>query len=359
MHKQNGCREKSISYTISFIQSLTTIFHRLIQSAITTLLLLPALFSCTKTEFTQDAAYNIETKVTIRGEDLSGNTGVMDIFTFDIYGSGHLDSYQHIEDFEGLDVELRSQSGDKHAFICLNGQRSMYDWAGIRSLESLDDIYIELKDERRKNLCATGEGKITAGKGATQEIEMRRMASEIVLNSIKCDFTGKSYHGKKITDARVYLTNVNCRCRLTDDGDIIPLGIINAGGLDLEDTAGLSEPDMVFQKFGKAIDENTSFIDMSFICYPNTSHKESPGTPFTRLVIEGKIDGETFWWPIDINRKDVVTEPGIHRNTRYIFDIKITRKGSSDPDEVIETDVAEVNMRIRQWTEKEEQKVTF
>ncbi len=353
-YKKNGCRERGILSNISYKLLSFQNYHKLLQSTISTLLLLPALFSCDTTEYEKE-----NTRTMVRTSGIGPASETLDIFSFSLEGAGYLDSYQHYEHISTKDIELRSQNGNKHVFICANGQKSTYDWAAVNSMESLNKMFIELKDERRESLCATGEGTISAGSGIQYDVEMRRMACEIVLNSIRCDFRGKGYEGMDITDPKVYLTNVNCRCSLTADGDILPLSIINPGKADPEDMAGMAEPDMIYQKLNNDIDNDTRHAGLSFICYPNASSKESPGTPFTRMVIEGKIDGETYWWPIDINRGKGTDRPGIHRNTRYIMDIKITRKGSASPDIAIEADVAEVMMSIRPWEEKGEQRVSF
>ena len=353
-YRKNGCRERGVSSIISYKLLSFQTFHTLLQSTISTLLLLPALFSCNIKD-----ADSERTMITMKASGDRHMSGTLDIFTFDTEGAGYLDSYQHLDSSFGPEIELRSQNGVRHVFICLNGQRSVYDWAVVNSMQSLDDIYIELKDERRGALCATGEGTIRAGSGAEYPVEMRCMASEIVLNSIRCDFKGKSYEGQPVTDPAVYLTNVNCRCSLTSDGNIIPSGIMNAGKADPEEIALMAEPDMVYQKMPGDIGTTRTVTGMSFICYPNGGSGEGPGTPFTRLVIEGKIDGETYWWPVEINRGGNADRPGIHRNTRYIFDINLTRKGSSDPDTVLDTDAAEVKMSIKPWEEKGEQDVAF
>ena len=353
-HKKNRCRGKSVSSIISYKLLSFHTFQMLIQSAISTSLLLPALFSCITKEDTGE-----NTVIMMKAAGDRQISGTLDIFTFNAEGAGHLDSYQHVDSFSGPEIELRSQNGTRNVFICLNGQRSIYDWAGISSRKSLDEVYIELKDERRGALCATGEGKIVAGSGTQYAVEMRNMACEIVLNSVRCDFRGKSYEGLPVTDPVVYLTNVNCRCSLTSDGDIVPSGIMNAGGADPEEMSLMAEPDMVYRKMDEDIGIRRSEVGISFICYPNASAADGPGTPFTRLVIEGKIGGETFWWPVDINRDKGTERPGIHRNTRYIFDINITRKGSPGPDIVLDTDAVEVKMSIMPWEEKEEQEVSF
>ena len=353
-YKKNGCREGGISSVISYKLLSFQTFHKLLQSTISTLLLLPALFSCAINEAESERT-TIMMKAT-GGRDMSGT---LDIFTFDSEGTGYLDSYQRIESYSGPDIELRSQNGVRNIFICMNGQRGAHDWAAVNSMQSLNDFFIELKDERREALCATWDGEIMTGSGSGYTVEMRNMASEIVLNSIMCDFQGKSYEGQPITEPAVYLTNVNCRCSLTSDRDIVPSGIINAGRADPEDIALMAEPDMLYHKMEDDIIARRTEVGLSFICYPNAGSREGPGTPFTRLVIEGKIGGETFWWPVDINRNEETDKPGIHRNTRYIFDINITGKGSSDPDIILEKDALEVKMSIMPWEEIKEQKVTF
>lgn len=355
-NKQNGCREKIVFLGVS--QKLLIHHHvvrRLVLGTIL-LLLLPALFSCTRTIDTIEASAvrAVETAIMMDVDVKSEDVSSLDIFAFDNEGAMHLDSYQHLDRVDTQRLSLRSQSGRKRIFICANGQRSIYEWAGINSMESLEKTFVDLRKERRKALCATAEGTVTAGDGKEYRMELRKIASEIVLNSIGCDFTGKIYEGKSITDVCVYLTNVNAECRLTADGHIVPSGIINAGGLEKDDIESFDEPDLLYHEISTPIDGKRIKTGISLICYPNTSVREGPGTAFTRLVIEGKIDGETYWWPIDINREVSSDEPGIHRNCRYIYDIMLTRKGTKDPDTVIDTEAADISMKIATWNEKEE-----
>ena len=357
-YTKNRCREKSILRTISYKLLSFQTFLMLLQSAIMTVLVLPALFSCTKAEFEIGKSdTRIRTTMKVSGKPASATQ--IDVFTFNSGVTGYLDSYQRHEHFYGNDLQIRSQSGSKYIFICVNGQKEKLEWAGISSRASLDDIYIDLKRERRDALCSTGEVSVVAGDEAMHQMELRNMASEVVLNTIRCDFTGKGYEGETITDVKVYLTNVNCRCRITDDGDVIPLDIINTGGLDHDEISDFAEPDLIYQEMDEDIGSRMISAGLSFICYPNACPSESPGTPFTRLVIEGKINGERYWWPVDINRDAGTARPGIHRNMKYIFDIVITRKGSSDPDTVLKTDAVKSNLRIKPWEEKEEQDVIF
>ena len=353
---QNGGREEIIHSRVSQKLSIRSAVRRLILGKVN-ILLLPALFACNGCEGLidkDDSTGVVTTTISMTEDAKSDIMETVDIFAFDCNGAMHLDSYHHIDQPKGAYFALRSQSGEKHIFICTNGQRSIYDWAGVNSMESLNKTHVDLRKERRNALCATAEGTVTAGDGKTYKMEQRKIASEIVLNSIRCDFAGKSYEGKNITDVCVYLTNVNAECRLTADGHIVPSCLINAGGLDIDDIESLAESDMLYQKIATPIDNKRRKTDISLICYPNTSTTEGPGTAFTRLVIEGKIDGETYWWPININREKDTDKPGVYRNSRYIYDITLTRKGSKDPNTVIDIEAADISTKICQWNEKDE-----
>lgn len=360
IHRQNRHREKKIFNLISYKLSFSTIYW-LHLSNLTTLLLLPVLFSChTVQEIGPEGEdVRLETKAAISCPLSSLVRSQLDIFTFDDSGTRHLDSYQHCEEFTGQEVNLRSGSGEKIVFVCSNSRRSRQEWSIVNSMEALDRIHVDIRKESRESLCMTGGTGMDAGSGNPVSIDMRTLASEVVLRSVSCDFTGRAYRDNAISDVRVYLTNVNARCSITADGDVMPTEIINAGCLDEEDIATMIEPQILVQDIPGGIRGKASDISLCFLCYPNASPKDTPGTPFTRLVIEGRIDGETWWWPIDINRDGTSEEQGIHRCRQYIYDIVITRKGSSDPDTVVDTDAVRLQMNIRPWKEKDEYQVSF
>jgi hypothetical protein len=74
-------------------------------------------------------------------------------------------------------------------------------------------------------------------------------------------------------------------------------------------------------------------------------------------VIEGKVNGKTYYWPLNINRDR--GGRGIERNKRYIYDIRLTRLGMDSPDMAIELYDNEVKMEVMEWEEKEEYSVRF
>lgn len=360
-YRLNRWREGVFPKVISYKLSSSIFYHKLILSQLTILALFPLLFSCQNVletnEKPDECVHDTILKVSGRQGGFTGSS--LDIFTFDNSRTGLLDSYQRCETFSGSEIYLRSGSGEKKIFACSDGQRSRQEWSIVNSQETLDGLYADLRKERREHLCMTGYAVTDAGNGQACDLDMRTLASEVILRSVSCDFSGKAYHDSMITDVMVYLTNVNAQCCLTSEGEVMPTEIINAGRLNEDDMDAMNEPELLAQEITEGITAHGSNVNISLLCYPNASRKESPGTPFTRLVIEGKIDGETFWWPININREEGTEEQGIYRCRQYIYDLTITRKGSSSPDEVVETDAVRLQLDIKPWVEKDEYQISF
>ena len=278
----------------------------------------------------------------------------IDLLVFDDDELMHLDSYIRTDDMPGNLLEIRSQNGDKIVFACINSQWERYDWADIRSFSSLGGIYADLRKEKRGDPLMRGIMRLEAGSPAGMTVSP--IASEVCLRSVRSDFSGKGYEGEDITDVMVYLTNVNVRCSLTDYEDIIPTHIINHGCLNESETQEFSDPDIILQRMDK-ISSESSVPVISLFCYPNNSKSEGPGTPFTRLVIEGSIQGKRYWWPVVINRGR--GQDGIRCNCRYVYDLLITGKGSDSPDKDIDMKNISIKMEVKPWEEKEEYQILF
>lgn len=287
------------------------------------------------------------------------NLNTLDLFTFNDDRLARFDAYLRTEGNIEDTVRMMSGRGEKIIFACANSQRDRYDWADISSLSSLEKINAYLEKERRNALLMTAVDRTRAGSGEPCWLILRPLVCEVLLRSVRCDFTDKAYEGAEIEDASVYLTNVNAQCSLTAEGTVMPARVMNLGALSMEDIAEFHDPDLIYRKIDEDIGKEASETGISLLCYPNSAIEESPGSPFTRLVIEGCIEGERFWWPIDINRDGSVQNPGLHRNCSYVFDIVIRRKGSRDPDTPIETNDIDIKMHIEPWMEKEGYSVSF
>lgn len=278
----------------------------------------------------------------------------MDIFVFKDDDLRILDCYQKVDSPKDWNGTVCSSSGDRIISICANSRIAADEWPWIRSRGSLEKMAVSLELERREHPYMSGEARVTAreSRPVSAELVLRPLVSEIYLRSICCDFKGKPYAGEEITDVKVYLTNINAECGMLEDGDIYPRRVINSGRLCLDDLEMFEDPSLVYQEIGRNIGKTWMKPEIRLWCYASNAPEASIGTPFSRLVIEGKISGQTYYWPININRD--YSNEGIDRNRQYIYDIKITRKGSDDPDIPVKAEDMDITFKTAIWEEKED-----
>lgn len=251
------------------------------------------------------------------------------ILTFNADSLGWLDSYQHIDEIENREITIASTSGSKNSFIYVNVKLEEDELGKINTAEDLGNVLCHLENVQMGMLPMLGSAMHDQNSSSDREVVMKRLISEVTLNSISCDFSGTAYEGESITNARVYLTNVNAESSLSGESRSIRR-LINSGRLCQEDIEKFSDPKIIMRDLGADIGKEKMKAAISLYCFNNDSSEEGPGSPFTRLVIEGKIQGVTYYWPLAINRGEGGS--GIVSNCRYAYDLTIKRKGSLDPE---------------------------
>lgn len=358
-HRGKTSREKVLSHISNTSKPLFTLRSPIL-GILTILLVLPAMsYGCTpesdaEQKETEGTAFRLHP--VLQTSKKQGNT--LDVFAFNNDRLQRLDSYMRIEDFATEDITMTSRGGEKIMFFCMNSGRKRYSWADMNSMTTLAETSAILERETRDSPLMTGQCIIEAGTDCRDEVRLKPLLSEIVLNSIRCDFTGRPYEDRRLEDARVYLTNVNAECSLMPEDIILPSRIINPGMLCKDDLEQFADPGMIMQKIASEIGPEPLHAGIVLSCYPNMSPKESIGSPFTRMVIEGKVGERTYYWPIDINRDGHGSE-GVERNCRYVYDLTILRKGSESPDWPVGIADVGISMKVAEWNEKEEYTVCF
>ena len=252
-----------------------------------------------------------------------GEGYIADIFVFNDDRLQRLDSYQRIACGPGEMPSAASQTGKKIIAAIVNPQSGSYSWEQISSFQALGSMVAELKKESGQKMLMSGYGHAEAGKDAMCEIDVSPLASEVMLRSVRCDET-----------------------------------ICNQGRLRKEDVMEFTDQSLIVRKIANEIGTDTVYPGISFMCYPNECMEETAGSPFTRLVIEGMISGQTCYYPVNINR----TGPaggGISRNCRYVFDITIKSTGSSDPDVAVSPEDIDISCMIAPWDEKDGTEIIF
>lgn len=329
---------------------------------ISVLALTPAL-SCSKTDPEQTQGTDEKDKVT-KTFSLTIDTGMgnvlietLDILVFGTDSLQRLEAYQRFEGPLTEKIYLASTAGDKQVFACANSQYESGDWMKVHSVSGLYDFTYELESEKRDHPVMSGQASVSAGIDSCAVISLKRLTSEIMLNSINCDFRGKPYEGEKIMDGRIYLINVNTQGRIFNDSDKNPSKLANVGILNESDIFKFSEPALIMQDLPSEIGEERLFPDIHLCCCPNHGTEEGFGSPYTRLVIEGKVQGETYYWAETINRDG--DENGITGSGKYVYNLTIRRKGSRDPDCPASITDTEFTFSEKEWEEQEPYIVSF
>ena len=288
------------------------------------------------------------------------DSGPLDIFTFNNDRLRKLDSYQHIESFSGGTLSISSRRGSR-IVVAIANSRTAEEAAGrIFSYDDLAGLRESLSNENPEQPVMTAEETVEAGSPEGCRMTLTPLLAEIRINSISCDFHSRPYKDARLENVKIYLTNVCSRYPLTGDAPETPEELINCGGFRNEDSEEFRFPGSVSGRIDGAIGMDVVYPGIIMCCYPSHCDEESPSSPFTRVVIEGTIDGETTYYPINVNREEPGSgHQGVYRNESYIYDITITRKGVDNPDTPISGAEAGMIFSIVPWNERNHRTVTY
>ena len=282
----------------------------------------------------------------------------LDIFFFNDDSLGRLDSWQRIEGAPSK-IQGGSRSGRKILTIIANVPQGSFEWNTVSSYASLASSVSHLKDEDPQRPVMSASMKINAGTPVSMRLSP--LMARVLLRTISCDFNGRPYQGASLTDVKAYLTNVNGICQILPPDTTVPEDIINNGSLRENDMQSFSTPSMLEGRLPD-IGQPVQSPDLSLFCYPNEIEEESLGQPFTRLVIEGRINGKKYYYPLNINQEDFGYTSGKHglsNGLTYAIDLTITRAGSLDPDTPVAGSTVKFICTPQPWAQKDNIVVPF
>ena len=267
----------------------------------------------------------------------AGKTSIqgLDLLFFQDAPLYRLDAYQHLDGVTGNRVTGTSSTAARKVVILSNYPQDTYAWSGIRSLESLHDLPFRLDDEDPAAPMLYGESEA----GSMGAVVLRPMLAKVTLRSVACDFSGRAYAGERLQDVRAYLTYASQECRPFAPADR-PVSWLNAGRLDESATAALAHPETVLRSLTASLGGRI-YPAADFHCYPNPSDGSEFGSPVTRLVIEGKLRGTTYYYPIDL--------PGLEADVQYRMDVTLTRTGTTDPDTPAVSGSIRLESQVLDW----------
>jgi hypothetical protein len=257
----------------------------------------------------------------------------LDVFVFDDDGMRRLDSYCGFDRPETPYLTISSRAGDKLVVVLANCIGHSFTADEFRSYDSLGNIIWHLKDEDPARPVMSGECQINAGSSGYTPLQLTPLLSDICLDHLRCDFTGRGYRSRTLENCRVFLTNLSGSCEILRRDGFRISELENAGALDPVFVSGMKHPEMVSRSVTPG-----QWAPVHLYCYPNDNAEDLPGSPHTRMVVQGDIDGVTYYYPVEINQDGFGYTAGAHglsRNVRYSYSLLITRKGSTDPDELL------------------------
>ncbi|MCI2081701.1 MAG: fimbrial protein [Bacteroidales bacterium] len=269
-------------------------------------------------------------------------------------------SYAVVSPSSISDIKVRATAGNRNIYVVANAHGTALSTATDEA--SFKAMISELKQESEGDFTMVGSEHgftLVEGDAAVNDvtIAISRMAARITLSGIDADFSNTTLAGKVLTDVKVYVTNVNSS-KFYHDGTTSPsdVHIINYQGYVAEDSpVSGNMVNMFYESVAESVGtgSNSDTGVHYFYAYQNMISEETE-IKFTRLVIEGKIDGETYYWPININQTGFRSESpghdGVKANCSYDYKVKITRIGSNNPDDAVETAIANVTLTVTDWT---------
>ena len=290
----------------------------------------------------------------------AGTVDTLDIFAYNPDNGYRIDSYSRVACAEEIQLTLTTGPKRLVALSGLDTKRLRY--ADIVSMENLRQVSGRLEEEKPERPLLSGVVDINAGVNPRATITLEPLLTRIRVRSLAANFTGCSYEGAVVDSVRIYLTNVSCNCSILERDSIRARQFVNYGRWNETDIQDFASPQMLCDTVDGRLSASPRPLETCLYCYPNQNPDEAAGSPFTRLVIDCRINGERFYYPINIGRgswKASGVAEGVARNKTYDFTISLRHLGSRDPDTVVEWVSAGIFLQAEDWEEKEDKYENF
>ena len=284
----------------------------------------------------------------------------MDIFAYNPANGYRIDSYSRIA--YAPEIQLTLTTGPKRLVVLYGVDTSRLGYTDIVSMEQLQQVCGRLEEEHPETPLLSGTADVDAGVNPRTSVTLTPLLTRIRVSRLTADFAGRSYEGALVDSIRIYLTNVSCRCSLLAEEGVRAQEFVNYGRWSEEDIRSFASPEMLCDTLDGTLTATPRSLTTCLYCYPNQNPEEAAGSPFTRLVVECRINGERFYYPLNIGRgtwKAAGLAEGISRGKTYDFDISLRHLGSRDPDTVVEWAAAGVFINIEEWEECNEKQEKY
>ena len=254
---------------------------------------------------------------------------------FLVFDGEVLDAYKKVT--SGLSTSITVKTGEKTVWAVANAP----DISNVTTLTQLKAVSSTLLNNA-SNFVMVGSNTGTVPSEDPIEIEVKRIASRVVVKQVTATFSNPAYAAMSCKLVKMFLINA--------PGDI-NLELTSApttwyAQRTYEAVSGLTD---FLSTSGGNHELNTAAFDTDcyHYCYPNPTTADSQSSTWsarhTRMVIEVLLGSETFYYPVTLP----VLEPG---KSYEIENLTITRKGSINPDQPISLSDATFEISVKPWT---------
>jgi len=275
---------------------------------------------------------NVPSKASINADN-EVKVNSVQVFVFN--GDGTLDSY--VKSSSATGIRARCTNGSKTIYALANAP----DLSEIVSKSELEGTTSKLSDNTLNSFVMIGSKTADVPSSGDIVIDVGRMVARISLMNISTDFASKAYADMTFTVKRIFMTNV------AGDTDYAKSASPETWYNKREYYSSDMPDFLATGEIGKTVTSPSTYsANEHFYVYPNPTTTDShsyPFTPrFTRLVVEATLGQATYYYPINIQ--------GIESNKTYsITNLKITRPGTSHPDEELVSEDCSFSIDVSDW----------
>lgn len=219
----------------------------------------------------------------------------------------------------------------------------------VSTQSDLESKVMYLPNNGLSSLVMYGYDEITlaAGDNGTKNINVSRLVTKLGIKKVTVNMSRPSDVGRTFVLKGIYVTNAYSRCKLGEDYASFALSSTrsywyNAMGWHASGSCSSPAcPDVLLgdTSINQTIANGSSHSTPHyFYAFPNAAASDSHNSRWsirrTRIVIEGSIDGTTYYYQVNL--------PATVRNNTYtVENAVITKLGSTDPEQEV-TDALDV-----------------
>ena len=280
--------------------------------------------------------------------------------------NGLLEVYKNLSGSQLTDlsnIEITATTGAKKLFIIGNSHIG----SRLKSITKLSDfeaIESSLLNENVKDFCMTYSSETTLAPVTEITAELTRLVARVKLGSLKTNFAETSFEGMPLEDVKIYLLNAHSNKLLYNGEAAGNSTIFNYKRAATSEYESAKMDGILYEEMNSPLTPSSEITSRFFYCYENLLVSETVSDRFTRLVIEGKLNGTTYYYPININREgfgyvSTTSHKGVKRNASYSINCVISGIGSNDPDEIIENSAISVDITVTDWEDVDTAEINF